>query len=249
LERFFKNLLPIFFIYIAFFLLFPQVDIYFSKLFMDESGHFVSKEEPITATIYYSVEYVGILLLVALIALFTYESIKKRPLVKELNKKAVLFLMVFFVVANGVIINSTLKELSGRARPSKVIELGGEQQFSPPLIKAYECSNHNCSFSSGHSGFAFSLLVFALLFRKYADRIFLGALLYGVAVSLTRIAQGGHFLSDTIFSLFVVAFSAQLFYYLFYPDRAPAHYKKNGIFFALFYLGLTIYYFFGKVIG
>lgn len=249
MERFFKNLLPIFFVYIAFFLLFPQVDIYFSKLFMDENAHFISKEEPITATIYYSVEYIGILLLVGLIALLAYDSIKKRPLIQELNKKSILFLMTFFVVANGVIINSTLKELSGRARPSKVIELGGEQQFSPPLIKAHECSNHNCSFSSGHSGFAFSLLVFGLLFRRYADKIFLGALAYGIAVSLTRIAQGGHFLSDTIFSLFVAAFSAQLFYYLFYPDRAPEYYKKNSIFFALFYLGLTVYYFFGKIIG
>ncbi|MFP4331772.1 MAG: phosphatase PAP2 family protein [Campylobacterales bacterium] len=249
MERFLKNLLPIFLVYIAFFLLFPQVDIYFSKLFMDESGHFVPKDAPLTSAIYYSVEYLGITILIVFITFFTYESIKKKPLIKELNKKAILFALAFIVVANGVIINSTLKELSGRARPSKVIELGGEQQFSPPLIKAYECSNHNCSFSSGHSGFAFSMLVFAFIFRKYADKIFFASIIYGLAVSLTRIAQGGHFLSDTLFSFFVAAFSAQLFYYLFYPDRSPSYYRKNGVFFALFYLGLTVYYFFGALLG
>lgn len=247
MEKALRYSIPLFLAYAILFLVFPQLDIWFSSLFFDES--FVSKEEPVAAFFYHSVDVLTVVLLVVLLGLFAYEQIKKTPLVATINKKAVIFLLSFFVIIGGVVVNNTLKEFSGRARPSKVIQFGGVQEFSPPILRGNACSNHNCSFSSGHSAFAFSLMVFALLFPLYKNRIFAATVTYGIFVSLARVAQGGHFLSDTLFSFFAAVFGVQLFYYLFYPDKAPSYYKTNGIFFAYFYLVLIAYYLHQEFLG
>lgn len=247
MEKVLKYSIPFFLLYAFVFLLFPSIDIRFSSLFYD--GGFVSKSEPLAGFFYESVNVLNITLLVVLLGLFAYEQFKKKPLIQAINKKAIIFLLSFFVVIGGVVVNNTLKEFSGRARPSKVVEFGGSQEFSPAILKSQACHNHNCSFSSGHSAFAFSMMVFALLFPAFKNRIFGAAALYGVLVSLARIAQGGHFLSDTLFSFFAALFGVQLFYYIFYPDKAPSYYKRNGIFFAYFYLILITYYLHQEFLG
>jgi lipid A 4'-phosphatase len=63
----------------------------------------------------------------------------------------------------------------------------------------------NCSFSSGHGALGFWVIAFALLapprWRPYAVA---AALCFGLLVGFARIAQGGHFLSDTAFSALAV---------------------------------------------
>jgi lipid A 4'-phosphatase len=119
--------------------------------------------------------------------------------------------MLVLVIGPGLIVNSTLKENFGRARPRDVMEFGGSKQFTPAFVICHEC-NKNCSFSSGDAagGFFAITLAFALSRRRV---VFVAALLFGAAISLARIAAGAHFFSDTVVSFFVVLILSDLLHH------------------------------------
>lgn len=243
MDKVLKNSIWLFAIYLFLFLIHPEIDYRFSAIFFD--GTFVEKGSNIETFIYDSVDILSMTLFVVLAILLIVVLKKGGVYFGIFDKRSLIFLLTFFILTSGIVVNMTLKEFSGRARPSKVVQFGGSQELTPPLLKAYECDNHNCSFSSGHSSLAFGMGVFALLLPLYKNLIFFAALIYGGLVSVARVAQGGHFLSDTIFSFFVVIFSMQLLYYLFYREKAPNYYAKNGLFFVIFFIILTFYYLHG----
>ena len=210
MDKVLKNSIWLFAIYLFLFLIHPEIDYRFSAIFFD--GSFVEKGANLETFIYDSVDILSIILFLFLGILLILVLKNGGVYFGVFDKKSLVFLLTFFILTSGLVVNMTLKEFSGRARPSKVVQFGGDQQLTPPLLKAYECSNHNCSFSSGHSVLAFGIAVFALLFPMYKNRIFFAALFYGILVSIARIAQGGHFLSDTLFSFFTVLFSMQLLF-------------------------------------
>ncbi|HVI51908.1 MAG TPA: phosphatase PAP2 family protein [Candidatus Sulfotelmatobacter sp.] len=125
-------------------------------------------------------------------------------LLPELKPSSAAFLLASLALGPGLLVNWLLKEHWGRARPSQIVEFGGQAHYTPPVMMADQCVS-NCSFSSGHGALGFWVIAFALLapprWRPYAVA---AALAFGVLVGLTRIVQGGHFLSDTLFSALAV---------------------------------------------
>lgn len=114
------------------------------------------------------------------------------------------YLLGALALGPGLIVNVILKDNWGRPRPSTIQEFGGSFYFSPPLVISGQC-DENCSFSSGHGALGFWPLAFALLAPpKARPWAVAAALAFGSAVGFVRIAQGGHFLSDVIFSAVVV---------------------------------------------
>jgi lipid A 4'-phosphatase len=82
----------------------------------------------------------------------------------------------------------------------QVSQFGGTQQFTAPLVPADQCQ-HNCSFVSGHATSGFILMAVGLMGSVATRRRWLWiGLAWGAVVSLARIAEGGHFLSDTLFA-------------------------------------------------
>ena len=79
------------------------------------------------------------------------------------------------------------------------------------------------SFPCGHCSIAFTLTSGIIFFRqskKFAILSFSFGLGYGILMSIARIAQGGHFLSDAIWSLGVVFFTLIIFYFfIFQPPK------------------------------
>jgi len=60
---------------------------------------------------------------------------------------------------------------------------------------------HNCSFVSGHATSGFILMAVGLMGSVATRRRWMWiGLAWGAIVSLARIAEGGHFLSDTLFA-------------------------------------------------
>lgn len=108
--------------------------------------------------------------------------------------------------------NGVLKEFYGRPRPRQVEEFGGKRPFTLVLAPTFR-RNEN-SFPSGHAAGAFGLM--ALYFglrhrwRRLAWLALGGGFLYGLLMGYARIIQGGHFLSDILWSAGVVYFSALL---------------------------------------
>lgn len=125
-------------------------------------------------------------------------------LLPEMSKRAAAFLLASLALGPGLLINLVLKEHWGRARPGQIAEFGGQAHYTPPLMMADQCTS-NCSFSSGHGALGFWVIALALLapprWRPYAVG---AALAFGTLVGFARIAQGGHFLSDTVFSALAV---------------------------------------------
>jgi lipid A 4'-phosphatase len=120
-----------------------------------------------------------------------------------------LFILVVLALGPGLLVNTVLKEHSGRARPLTTTEFGGERRFSPAFVIADQCRS-NCSFVSGHAAFATMPVVGAFLAStRRRRRAWLAAgFACGFAVGIGRIASGAHFASDVWVAVFAVYFVA-----------------------------------------
>lgn len=196
------------------FVLFPAIDIWFSSFFYEDG--FYLKGSPFEVFFYKSVPVVVSTLAVGSIALFLYNYIFKKSLL-GLDGKKIIYIILVLSLAPGLIVNATLKENWGRARPAEIVQFGGDKTFTPAFVLSNQGGN---SFSSGHGSAAFSVLGFALLARK-RQRVWIAlALSYGVAVSFARIIGGGHFLSDNITSFFVVYITTHILYHYILGERS-----------------------------
>lgn len=118
------------------------------------------------------------------------------------KRKIFLFLFLSLLIGPGLLVNTVFKNNSiGRARPSQVVEFGGQDQFTPAWVYSGACKT-NCSFVSGHASMGFYFITLGWLTRS--RRWFWIGLGVGCLVGLTRIVQGGHFLSDTVFAFWTV---------------------------------------------
>ena len=77
-------------------------------------------------------------------------------------RKAIIFFIVITIMAPGIVVNSILKDHSGRPRPAYVTEYGGTATFQPPFTISNQCES-NCSFVSGHAAFAFAFICESIL--------------------------------------------------------------------------------------
>lgn len=122
----------------------------------------------------------------------------------RMSDRAILFLISSLALGPGLVVNLIFKEHWGRPRPLTLDVFGGSNSYVPPLVVSDQCLS-NCSFSSGHGALGFWMLAPALLTPPSWHRVTVPlALLAGVVVGICRIAQGAHFLSDTVFSALVV---------------------------------------------
>lgn len=149
---------------------------------------------------------------VAVVALYLFNRAAGRSL-WGIDGRRVAFLLLVIMLGPGLIVNATLKNNFGRARPRDVAEFGGLKQFTPAFVVSRECST-NCSFSSGDAAGGFVAIALVLALSR-SRLLMLAAILFGSAISLARIATGAHFFSDTVVSLFVMLIlSDVLNYYL-----------------------------------
>ena len=132
-----------------------------------------------------------------------------------------LFLVVLLALGPGLIVNSVFKEYWGRPRPREIVQFGGPKQFLHPWQKGI--AHKGRSFPSGHASAAFYLTAPFFVFRRRKPRMaawwLTGVLLFGGLMSMARITQGGHFLSDTLWAWGGVHRTAVALYYLLKLDR------------------------------
>lgn len=188
----------------VFFVNFAQLDLIASHAFYDEqlkipasnySGFWLA-QSAFLQFIYKAVDVISRLALFISIFTFVWLMLKR-------NAKAFYAAIVMFSLLTGplIAVNGIFKEHWGRARPLSVEEFDGKQQFTPAWIIADQCK-HNCSFTSGHAAAGFALCVGFFVSRRKIWLI--SGLVLGGLVGLTRMMNGAHFLSDVIFSFFIV---------------------------------------------
>ena len=208
---------PIFFLFIvliALFVLFPSIDIEFSSFFFDESrGGFYLGEYSIIKFFYKFVIIVIKLFTVGIILLLLISLIFKKKFL-NLTKKKLIYLLLVLALGPIAIVNLVFKDNLGRARPRHIVEFKGDKKFTPAFVKTNQCDT-NCSFVCGHAsaGFYFFALIPLVRYRRSMAWFALG---FGSFIGLIRVVQGGHFLSDVIFSGFFVYFSYKIVYYFMF---------------------------------
>ncbi len=183
---------------------FPQIDLFVTGLFYDPlTEQFIYKNNPVFKLIYWVFAVIHLPLLLGLIIAGVLIKFKKLNL-KHYKKWSVTFLLLALIIGPGLLVNTVLKDNSiGRARPIQVENFGGNKQFTPAFVYSGVCEK-NCSFVSGHAAMGFYFMILGWLFAS--PRAFWAGCIVGVVLSFTRIIQGGHFFSDTLFAFWAVYF-------------------------------------------
>lgn len=195
----------IFFLYIPFS---PPVDLEVSRYFYQGNGQF--SQSPLFAFLFaygfYPAELTaGIALAVLLASLMAPSLVKWR--------KPALVLILTLGIGSGVIVHAIFKDHWGRPRPKQVTEFGGEQQFRPLYEPHLLNPIPSKSFPCGHCSIGFYFFSLAFIGWRMRNRsVFCVGLILafglGILLSLTRVAQGGHFVSDTIASALIMYLTA-----------------------------------------
>jgi membrane-associated PAP2 superfamily phosphatase len=179
------------------FLAAPRLDLAVSGLFYDPNAGFGGPRSALFFSVRKwgrAVEWAFAIALAAplLIKLLAPES---RLLVRP---RTSVFAFATLALGPGLIVDGILKRFWGRARPEDIVDFGGDAGFSPVWWISDQCGR-NCSFVSGEAASAFWLVALAFLVPK-AWRLptAIGTLAVAAAVSFTRVATGGHFVSDIL---------------------------------------------------
>ncbi len=132
-------------------------------------------------------------------------------------RKPCLVIILSVVIGPGLLVNGILKPYWGRSRPVDLVEFGGNKPYQDVWTKSC-CGGR--SFPCGHCAIGFSLSSIVALTPYHPVVGSLGlvfGLVYGSILSVARLAQGGHFLSDVLWSFVVVYAVIAILYYWFFP--------------------------------
>lgn len=199
--------------------IFPKLDISFSALFYLFPLDFIYKTNPIAVSIFRLVPIIttvfgSFCFLYALYSLYQNRSLSS----------PVFFLLIALI--GPLLINYGLKEYFGRARPRHILEFAGDKAFTPAAIISDQCVE-SCSFPSEHAsmGYYFSTISY-IVPAQYKTITFLAGTFLGSIIGIARVVQGGHFLSDVIYSG-LITFIINHLCFLFWQKIKTAKRKRR----------------------
>jgi len=193
-------------------------DLRFSaEFFNEEKEWFLAKNQPWNWFYEYGV-IPGVL--VSILSFFTW-------IYSRTNKKLAILRPYFLIcaltpiIASALLVNVVLKDHTGRPRPREIKQFSGNWEYLPALQTGIPGRGH--SFPCGHCSIAFILtsgVVFWRHSRKFAISSLSLGLVFGILMSIARIVQGGHFITDAMWSLGVVWLTlTALYYFVYQPPR------------------------------
>jgi lipid A 4'-phosphatase len=199
---------------LALFTFVPGIDLAFARLFYLGDHHFLGSELTLFPAIRLAFN-IFFYATCALTVIGLVMTIRRGGPWLDLGVSKWLFVALCLVTGPLVVANIGLKDHWGRARPRDVVEFAGAKAFTAPFPPSGQC-DYNCSFVSGEASSVFIVLFAAAFLFRSRSRNFvaLGIILGGLA-GLTRMAQGGHFLSDVIFAGVLMAATAASIQILF----------------------------------
>jgi len=135
------------------------------------------------------------------------------------------FLVLLLLLGPGVVVNSIFKEHWGRPRPRDVMQFNGSRSFLQPWQPAVRSAKGR-SFPSGHSSAAFYMTAPFFIYRQRRSHLgyawLAAGICFGALMSYARIAQGAHFLTDTMWAWGMVHLIALLLATLLLREPAAA---------------------------
>ncbi len=186
----------------------PELDLGFQALFYRDGEGFFLRDSLFPQASYWGIRWATVPVAAALILLLLASAIRGVR-ARGVNPRVVAVLVLALGIGPGLVVNTLFKDNWGRARPSKIVEFGGTMRFTPAFVPSDQC-DRNCSFVAGHPSLLFAAFAAALMLRRRRRAAIAGVAVLGGLAGLGRIMQGGHFLSDVIFSgvfVFLVAWA------------------------------------------
>ena len=189
------------------FVVFPEIDLTVSGWFYNpETGEWAGKHHPLADAIYGLFRYLPFFLLPVLLATVAGSFLPGSGL--KSSRRVWVFLLITLLAGPGILVHSIMKEGFDRARPKNVEQFDGHKTFTPAFVISSHCDRGCNSFVSGHAAMGFWFMTLGWVFSSY--RWFATGLVLGGVLSVTRLVQGGHFLSDTLFAGYLCFFTFQL---------------------------------------
>lgn len=155
--------------------------------------------------------------IVAVGALITVALGYLMPSLKQWRRPA-LYIFLVIILGPVLVVNLVFKDHWGRPRPVHISEFGGRHHYIPPLQIG---DTDEKSFPCGHCSVGFAFFALYFLSRKNKPFYFTLTIIIGLTLGLTRMSAGGHFISDILWSGYLVFLVAWLTYYGWY-DREQA---------------------------
>lgn len=199
----FPGCMGLFLLASLFFTTFPQVDLWFSHLFYLENGIFPANDLLLVKGIYFLTPWMGRLAFIFALGILAWAMVFP-PQVSRRHWRRASAVVAVVILGIGLLVHTVLKDGMGRPRPRDVQIFTGSTVYVPIFEPSQFCQT-NCSFVSGHAAAGFALMSVGMLGVRRRRQFWLSTgIVVGCAIGLARIAQGGHFLSDVVFSLIAI---------------------------------------------
>jgi membrane-associated PAP2 superfamily phosphatase len=198
----------------------PQLDLRLSALFFGPQwpGNWVGIIHPLPLLRHVASWIIAAIAAPAFVALALKFVLPRRRML--IPGRAAVFMVITLALAPGLIANVMLKNHWARPRPFYVTEFNGKDQFLPWWDPRGSCPD-NCSFVAGEpSGAFWTLAPAALVPPAWRALAYTGALVFGAAVGVLRMAGGGHFFTDVVFSGVFTYLTIWLVYAFIYRWRS-----------------------------
>ena len=183
----------------ALFLAVPAIDMAVSEAFHQAGTGFWLAENPVLRALRKSSSLVMGIGLIAVMATITLAGLRTGHRAAATARRG-WCLLLGFVLGPGLLVNGVLKSLWGRPRPVHIQPFGGDVGYEPVWRISEACAS-NCSFVSGESSSAaWIVAVLVLVPARWRVAVGVPLVAYAAALSVNRIAFGGHFLSDVLLS-------------------------------------------------
>jgi lipid A 4'-phosphatase len=182
------------------FAIWPQLDLELAAPFFDEEKRqFVRALDPFYWRLRDAASWlITLIVMPAVVALIAKLAFPRRPML--IPGRAALLMVLTLALGPGLVSNLVFKENWSRPRPIDVAEFGGAEHFRPWWDPRGDCPK-NCSFVAGEpSGAFWTLAPAALTPPPWRALAYGGALAFGAAMGLLRMAAGAHFFSDVVFA-------------------------------------------------
>ncbi len=183
--------------------LFPQFDIAISRPFYGivdgNYNMFAVRLWPKMMLVHFvTLRAVFLLVVPGVLALVGKLIMPRRRMV--ISARAAVFLVTTMLLGPGLLVNVVLKDHWGRPRPIDIVQYGGDQHFVAWWDPRGDCPA-NCSFVSGDvSTAAWTFAPAVLAPPQWRALAYGAALVFTTAMAGIRLAEGGHFFTDTVFA-------------------------------------------------
>ena len=210
------------------FLCLPQIDIWTSQLFYQEGAYFPANDLCIVKLIYEGTPWLGRLMFLGAICVVLI-AVCSPSIMSRRHWRRAAALIAVILLGVGLLVHTILKDGMGRPRPRDLQIFAGVTTYVPVFTPSQYCAS-NCSFVSGHAAVGVSLMSFGMLaVRRRRQFWLLTGLISGCVIGVVRIAQGGHFLSDIVYSFLAIWMSHLIVRSIWLRFRSRQLYKPQKL--------------------